>query len=738
MSIFKFNYSLGFLLIVGSLVFMPLEQVNAYSKYRWNLGNIGVTKSMHQNSDQRGTNVKVGVFDGYAKCNHKELKGRCENYNWSDGVYNYYNDHGTHVATTIAAENIKSGGIAGVAPKAEIYSYALFDDYGWVGGSNLEKSTISHAKKKGVRVINMSYGCGPPPCAIISSPGGGDVTTMAKSTNKHIVFVKSAGNSGLNLTSLEMSTNFNAYKKLDNYLIVGSTNKNNKISSFSNTPGEGCFLPKGKTKCKTKNQYMYYFVVAPGNKIKAGIGNGKYKTYSGTSMAAPHVTGLVALLQGYWPVLKKRPGAVVNIITHTAKDLGAKGVDKVYGWGLVQADGAMGPVGKKYLKKKTKKFSLSSSGLKASQALAALTSESFTFFDEYDRDFAIPLASIAPSYSGTLNRWMTANDSRRDVNHNIEDGLSFVVDTEQYNPNNPSLSDIFFHLNYREGGLEWHLGQGDAIERLNIPANLSFGLMDKQNGPAGAYAYPVLSIAEGGTYGLFKQQLGQGFSLTSGVLSNTRLDSNDEDRGYAPKANALVLSLDRISKNRKLSGHVTATYLTEEDGVLGTGGVGGLHFTDGFDSNAITVGTQYRMPDDYSLSASYTTAFSQGDTVSDGLLSLESNRLISTAFAVGLEKQKLATNNDHLKFSISQPLRVDSGSMTLTHDDYYDEDEVLHSRTVGIDLGQSGRQIDYQLQYTTPLTKNRNLGLFVYYAQDYLHQAHQDDYGIGIRLKGTY
>ena len=222
------------------------------------------------------------------------------------------------------------------------------------------------------------------------------------------------------------------------------------------------------------------------------------------------------------------------------------------------------------------------------------------------------------------------------------------------------------------------------------------------------------------------------------MLSNTRLDSNDEDRGYAPKANALVLSLNRISKNRKLSGHVTATYLTEEDGVLGTGGVGGLHFTDGFDSNAITVGTQYRMPDDYSLSASYTRAFSSGDTVSDGLLTLDNSKLSSTAFAVGLEKRKLVTNNDYLKFSISQPLRVERGHMTLTHDDYYDENEVLHSRTVGIDLGSSGRQIDYQLQYTTPLTKNRDLGLFAYYAQDYLHQAHQHDYGLGIRLKGTF
>ncbi len=372
-----------------------------------------------------------------------------------------------------------------------------------------------------------------------------------------------------------------------------------------------------------------------------------------------------------------------------------------------------------------------------SQALAVLASERIAFFDKYDRDFQIPLATFAPSYHGTLDRWMKAENNRSDSSQKFEDGLSFAVDTEQYNPNDPSLSGIPFHLSYREeDGLAWHFGQGNATERLESPESLTFGLMGEGNSLTGAY--PVLSIAEGGTYGLFKQQLGQGFSLTSGVLSNTRLDSNDEDRGYAPKANALVLSLDRTSEDRKLSGHITATYLTEEDGVLGTGGVGGLHFADGFDTNAITVGTQYRMPNDYSVSASYTTAFSQGDTVSNGLLTLHNSKLSSTAFAVGLEKQKLATDRDYLKFSISQPLRVDGGSMTLTHDDYYDEDEVLHSRTVGIDLGSSGRQIDYQLQYTRPLTKNRDLGLFAYYAQDYLHKNNHHDYGLVVRLKGTY
>ncbi len=727
------NKSLVTLVVAGCFLFLPMHQVNAGSKYMWNLGYIGVTKTMHKNAKKRGAKVKVGVLDGLVRCNHKELKGRCTAYPHKDGTYKFYDDHGTHVATTIAANNTGSGGMVGVAPKVNILSYAIFDDFGGVGG---EESAINSARKKGARVINMSYG----PTQTkgrVSSPGVTDVTTMAKAKNKNVVFVKAAGNDGVKLNSLQFSYNFQAYSKLKNLIIVGNIKSNKKIHKSSNRPGTGCFLANNGTKCNKKNKYMYFFVVAPGTNIKAGRGNGGYVSYTGTSMAAPHVTGVVALLQGYWPVLKKRSGAVTNIIFHTAQDLGAKGVDPIYGWGMVRADRAMGPLGKKYLRKVGKVYSLSSSKLRVSHALAALTAESITFFDKYDRDFQIPLASFAPSYSGTLNRWMTTEDSQQEINQIVGDGLSFVVDTEQYNPIDPSLSDIPFHLSYQEeGGFVWHFGQGNATERLESPESLTFGLMSEDNALSGAY--PVLSIAGGGTYGLFKQQLGQGFSLTSGVLSNTRLDSNDEDRGYAPKANALVLSLDRTSEDRKLSGHITATYLTEEDGVLGTGGVGGLHFADGFDTNAITVGTQYRMPNDYSVSASYTTAFSQGDTVSNGLLTLHNSKLSSTAFAVGLEKQKLATDRDYLKFSISQPLRVDGGSMTLTHDDYYDEDEVLHSRTVGIDLGSSGRQIDYQLQYTRPLTKNRDLGLFAYYAQDYLHKNNHHDYGLVVRLKGTY
>ena len=117
---------------------------------------------------------------------------------------------------------------------------------------------------------------------------------------------------------------------------------------------------------------------------------------------------------------------------------------------------------------------------------------------------------------------------------------------------------------------------------------------------------------------------------------------------------------------------------------------------------------------------------------------LASTRLSSSAFALGLERQALATGTDRLRFSVSQPLRVDGGSMRLSHDDYYDENEVLHSRSVDIDLAPTGRQIDYQLQYSVLPRDDLELGVFAYYADDYLHQSDLNDYGAGIRLKARF
>ena len=167
-----------------------------------------------------------------------------------------------------------------------------------------------------------------------------------------------------------------------------------------------------------------------------------------------------------------------------------------------------------------------------------------------------------------------------------------------------------------------------------------------------------------GVYAVAKQPLSLGFSIAGAALTNSSLDSDAQDREYAPQTDALMISLGKVSKNEKLSGSVSVTYLLEDDGVLGTGGAGGLGFTDGSDSQAITLGTNYQLSNDSKISVSYTEAFSQGGIDSGKLLNLNSSRLSSSAFAVGLESGHLLSKTDRLRLSVSQPLRVNGGSMS--------------------------------------------------------------------------
>ena len=77
-----------------------------------------------------GSGVSVGIMDGTTRCSHQELNGRCVNYFPSDFTGSYYSNHGTHVATIIAGKDKAPdwvGHDGGVAPKAKIYNYAVFE-----------------------------------------------------------------------------------------------------------------------------------------------------------------------------------------------------------------------------------------------------------------------------------------------------------------------------------------------------------------------------------------------------------------------------------------------------------------------------------------------------------------------------------------------------------------------------------------------------------------------------------
>lgn len=191
--------------------------------------------------------------------------------------------HGTHVAGIALASRNNGVGMNGVAKNVKLLSVRTVPD-----GDEYDKDValaIRYAVDNGAKVINMSFGKS-------YSPNPEWVYDAIKyAASKDVLLVHASGNSNKNI---DKSDNFptDSPDKLnpisDNYISIGSITRNfdeNLVSSFSNY---------GK-----KNVDIF----APGSEIYSTIPNNEYKSIQGTSMAAPAVTGVAALIRSYYPQL---------------------------------------------------------------------------------------------------------------------------------------------------------------------------------------------------------------------------------------------------------------------------------------------------------------------------------------------------------------------------------------------------------------------------------------------------
>jgi subtilisin family serine protease len=191
--------------------------------------------------------------------------------------------HGTHVAGTIAAER-NGFGVTGVAYDAKIMPVKVL---GPDGGSYADVAAgIRYAANNGAQVINLSLG------GSVSSSVVADAVRYA--VEKGAVVVMAAGNEG------RSQPGFPANLARTYGIAVGAIDQSDRLASFSNRAG------------RTTLDY----VVAPGVGIRSTTPNNTYSTYSGTSMATPHVAGVAALILSANPTLT--PAQVENLLTQTA------------------------------------------------------------------------------------------------------------------------------------------------------------------------------------------------------------------------------------------------------------------------------------------------------------------------------------------------------------------------------------------------------------------------------------
>jgi subtilisin family serine protease len=172
--------------------------------------------------------------------------------------------HGTHVAGTIGASGDNRVGVAGVNWKVSLMPLRAIGTRG--GRSDQLAKAIDFAADHGARVINASWGGNGTSAAIANA--------IARANRKGVLFVAAAGNDS------SPSPSFPANLKIENLLSVGATTFEDRLASFSDRGA---------------------MVAAPGVGILSTTAPGRYEAYDGTSMAAPHVAGLAALLWSVHP-----------------------------------------------------------------------------------------------------------------------------------------------------------------------------------------------------------------------------------------------------------------------------------------------------------------------------------------------------------------------------------------------------------------------------------------------------
>ena len=320
-----FNNTFGYGLVDASAAVAraigagPFPEVPDVGGNQWGLDLVKAPEVWNQG--YQGDGIVVAVIDSGVDYTHPELTGQMwintreiPNNNIDDDGNGYVDDvqgwdfvdndndpmdeegHGTHISGTIAAK--RDGiGTTGIAPNAKIMPIRILDEEG-VGQARDGIEAIRYAVDSGADVINFSSGS--------RSVVIGELGAISYAAERGVVFVAAAGNDSLS------NPDYPARLAVEQGIAVGSVERNGEFSSFSNEAG---------------NQALDY-VVAPGGDgfrqdaediyapVPPSITGNSYTFLAGTSMASPHVAGVVALIKQANPNLSVE--AIENIIIETA------------------------------------------------------------------------------------------------------------------------------------------------------------------------------------------------------------------------------------------------------------------------------------------------------------------------------------------------------------------------------------------------------------------------------------
>lgn len=696
-------------------------------KENWGLGAIKPLAAYERGAT--GAGVIVGVVDSGVDIDHVDLVGRIHpesldvssSRQLAEKTINDIDGHGTFVAGIIGANrnDIDTHGVAFNASLLIIRTdegtsctdtpldpteapSCSFPDPDIAAG-------IDHAIATGAKIINLSLGG--------SSASQVLVRAMHRAADAGILMVIAAGNKGATNPDPMALEGLNA-GLAGHVIIVGATDKTNSIAVFFDDDGN---VDGGSNKAGTGQSI---FVMAPGVLVRSTFLGNSLGEGGGTSFAAPHVSGAAALLFQIFPNLTAPE--VVEILTESATDLGATGVDDIYGWGLINIEAAIEPMGSQSLPVKivngsSLNLGIANTGIDLSPAFGdALNTSPLNYvmmLDGFDRSYMINIANRIdrPKAGISLEAVLAERHAYQSLGLDIGDKGSFSVNLYDANWQVRAISyampqsvksrlrhDVgYAHFSAKPNqNTEFTITKGMAWSNLGGGAKARRSFMSR-----GLFGESFLSFGSSKTQVTMTQTLSDKTDLKIGSSFGTYRPSgaqNFDSRNIEGSVTSGYTSLTHygiLGSNNGYSIGVQAGAMVEKNAVLGSLSDGALSLGTGANTVFTRVEGTVDLGNNFSLTGTFSHGWTKPEGVKAGFIS-NISRFRTMSFGAALIKENLFSSSDRFGFAIASPLRVESGKIgfTLPTNRDYTRGEILfsdHQTT----LAPTKRELDFEVSY---------------------------------------